>query len=152
VSGLPAVAEARPCGGPLAALVEGWDALVRCGWAGPVLVLACDMPLLRPELLALLGTWPTSQSVVPLVRGRPQWLCARYDAGTASGWSAAYAGGTRALRRAVDLSRVAWLGPDEWGSVASAEDFLDADTPRAMTAVSALLRGSDARPAPCATS
>ena len=52
VSGLPAVREDPPGAGPLAALGAGAAELARGGHAGPVLVLAVDMPFVTAGLLA----------------------------------------------------------------------------------------------------
>ena len=75
---LPSALEDPPGSGPLAALVAGADAL---GNAGPVLLLACDLPFVEEELLALLVHWPGSATVVPIdAAGVAQPVCARYSA------------------------------------------------------------------------
>jgi molybdopterin-guanine dinucleotide biosynthesis protein A len=152
VSGLDPVAEEERHQGPLAALATGHRALAARGARLDVVVLACDMPLLPLALVRLLALWPATGPVVPVVSGRPQWLCARYDGPTAAAWEGAMATGERALRHTVDQTRVTWLGPDQWGDVAGAQDFLDVDTPAALEAVSARLRASGARSAPSAAS
>ncbi|MBO0769553.1 MAG: hypothetical protein J2O48_12785, partial [Solirubrobacterales bacterium] len=44
------------------------------------LLIATDLPGLTLETLTRLATWPGAGSVVPLLRGEPQPLCARYGA------------------------------------------------------------------------
>ena len=74
---LTRVPEDPPGRGPLAALVAGADAL---GCAGPVVLLACDLPFVTEALLARLAGWPGSDSVVPVDRdGVLQPVCARYS-------------------------------------------------------------------------
>ncbi|HET6809541.1 MAG TPA: NTP transferase domain-containing protein, partial [Acidimicrobiales bacterium] len=79
-SGLASVSEDPPGSGPLVAIAAGWRALTERGHGGPVLVLACDLPLVDEEVLRLLAGWPGPASVVPVVAGRDQPLCARWSA------------------------------------------------------------------------
>ncbi len=117
-----------PGTGPLTAAVAGCEALERSGFSGPVLVLAADLPWLTPEVLAWLVGFPGSGSVVPVVAGRSQPLCAR--------WSLEDLGRAAALARQGERSVRAVFGPaarfaDEacWGAVAEPLAFADADTP-----------------------
>ena len=68
----------EPDPGPLAALAGGLAA-VR---GDPVIVLSADLPFVSPALVARLLTTlagaPEAEGCVPLVGGRPQWLCAAY--------------------------------------------------------------------------
>ena len=68
---------------PLAGILE---ALERA--AGPVLVCACDMPFVAPDLVADLAARPGT--VVPEAGGRLHPLLARYDPGAADALAAAY--------------------------------------------------------------
>lgn len=70
-----------PGTGPLTAVVAGREALERSGFSGPVLVLATDLPWLTPEVLSWLVGFPGGGSVVPVVAGRSQPLCARWSVG-----------------------------------------------------------------------
>jgi molybdopterin-guanine dinucleotide biosynthesis protein A len=64
-----------PDQGPLRGLYSGLRAMT-CAHA---LVLAVDLPFVRPELLAWLRAFPlTGELLVPLVEGIPQVLLARY--------------------------------------------------------------------------
>ncbi len=93
VSGLERPAESDSGEGPLVAIATGAVALRERGVGGPVIVLACDLPRLTGNALAAIATAPVAagSSLVPLLNGRPQPLCAR--------WSVA------SLDRAIELAR-----------------------------------------------
>ena len=128
-TGLPAVREDPPGAGPLAALEAGWAELRRRGHAGPVLVLAVDMPSVTAGLLRYLAERPGTATAVPWVGGHPQPMCARYAPGTLDLVAGAVAEGRRSLRELLMDTEVDWIGPDEWGTVTGEEGFADADTP-----------------------
>ena len=71
------VREDPPGEGPLAAIGAGWGALRELGYDGPVLVLAADMPLVDAPALRVLAD-ASGTTVVPVVDGIDQPLCARY--------------------------------------------------------------------------
>lgn len=129
-SGLDSVTEDPPGSGPLAALVAGSDALRAEGWAGPVIVLATDLPALSPSMITWLAEYPGGGSVVPVAAGRVQPLCARYspaDLGVAAGLVAAGRLAMTALLEATDPELVA---EQAWADAAGGVDVLaDADTP-----------------------
>ena len=117
VTNLRHVREEPAGSGPLAALLAGIDAL---GIRGPVLVLACDLPVVTAGALKRIVQWPGVASVVPVVDGRPVYVCARWsDAALAAG-RAAFASGESAMHvlAAIDAEFV------EGGA-----DFIDVDTP-----------------------
>lgn len=128
-SGLPAVREDPPFGGPLAALATGWQALRDRGHTGAVLVVACDLPLLDAPLLSLLASWPAEGSVVPVVDGRRQLLSARWSTGDLEAAAAAFAVGETALRRVPLGVGLVELEPSDWSAVAPATGIADVDTP-----------------------
>src|ERR1700686_1265029 len=70
------VREEPPGEGPLAAIAAGWDYLRAHGTPQPALVVAADLPLISSSLLRLLAEWPGDGSVVPVVDGIAQPLCA----------------------------------------------------------------------------
>jgi molybdopterin-guanine dinucleotide biosynthesis protein A len=78
LSGLWSLREEPPGAGPLAAVVAGWDALGD-GEYSAALVLAGDLPFISEPLLRLLVEWESARSVVPVVDGRDQPLCARWS-------------------------------------------------------------------------
>ncbi|HEV2310222.1 MAG TPA: NTP transferase domain-containing protein, partial [Acidimicrobiia bacterium] len=77
VSPLPAVREDPPGAGPLAAVATGATALHARRFAGPVLVLAVDLPFVDAGLLRWLAGAPGG-TLVPRIAGVAQSLCARY--------------------------------------------------------------------------
>jgi len=138
VSGLPAVADARH--GPLVALAAGLVFLSdshpprRQGiYAGaPVLLLACDLPLVDVGLLRWLAQHPAAGSVVPLAGDPPlpQPLCARWSARALAAVVGLVDAGERSLRPLVAGSDVTFIPPAEWQAVSGSADVLDdADTP-----------------------
>ncbi len=129
VSGLPAVREAPPGGGPLAALAAAGTWLRERGHHVPALLLAVDLPLVDEALLSWLRDRPGAPTVVLRVDGHLQPVCARYgpDAVVAAG--SLIAGGIRALHELFDVVEHDVVEADEWGVVASRDTFLDIDTP-----------------------
>ena len=121
-SGLPARREDPPGAGPLVAVAAGAQWLRNLGWGGAVIVVATDLPRLTAGFLAWLAGHPASRSVVPVVDGVPQTLCARYapaDLDVAVDLAAA---GRRAMRD--------FLEGIDWVAVAGDHDvLLDIDTP-----------------------
>ena len=129
-SGLPHVSEDPPGGGPLMAVAAGARELLRIGSTGPAVVLATDMPMLESGLVEWLAAYPDTRSVIPVVGGTAQPLCARYDRNALDAAMAITEAGARAMKdllRAVDHVLV---GPEEWGRCGISEAwFADADTP-----------------------
>jgi molybdopterin-guanine dinucleotide biosynthesis protein A len=129
VSGLPAIIEDPPGGGPLAALVAGRGILRELGHTGGALAIACDLPLLSESLLNLLVEWKSSGSVVPVVQGRPQPLCARWSAGDLDATQEMFMRGDRTLHQLLARPHLHLLGASEWCDAAHEEQFSDIDTP-----------------------
>ena len=128
-SGLAAIAEERPGEGPLPALVAGWSALSGAGHAGSVVVLACDLPLVTSAFIRWLAQYPGERSVVPLVEGRLQPLCARWSAPDLRRSVARAAHGARSFRELLDEMAPVIVSPREWAGVALPSALADADTP-----------------------
>ncbi len=128
-SGLPLAPEDRPGEGPLTAVVAGWRALTTEGHQGPVVVLACDLPRVSEPLLRLIAGQPGSGSVVPVVDGRPQPLCARFSASALGHGEVMVGAGRRSLGPLLEQADVRWLEPSQWSRVADGADFADVDTP-----------------------
>ncbi len=131
-SGLGALHEDPPGSGPLVALVAGAAALRAGGYEGPVLVVACDLPGLTGRVLTMLATWPGPASVVPVVAGQPQLLCARWSPGALASAAALVVSGERAMRSllaAPGPEGVELPGPDRWEPEVDERAFADADTP-----------------------
>jgi molybdopterin-guanine dinucleotide biosynthesis protein A len=128
-SGLAAIAEEHPGEGPLAALAAGWSALSRAGHGGSVVVLACDLPLVTSAFIHWLARYPGGRSVVPLVEGRLQPLCARWSALDLRRSVERAAHGARSFRELLDEMAPVTVGPQDWAGVALPSVLADADTP-----------------------
>jgi len=126
----PWVCESPPGAGPLAALGAGASALAADGYEGSALVLAVDLPGVDAAVLAWLVEHPAPATVVPIVDGMPQTLCARYGADALDAVPALLAAGERSLRALLAAVSVHEALIDEWGSVASPSAFADIDTPQ----------------------
>ncbi|MHB8378490.1 MAG: molybdenum cofactor guanylyltransferase [Acidimicrobiales bacterium] len=129
VSGLPATFEEPRGEGPLAAIAEGCRVLREKGHAGGALVVACDLPFLSERLLRFLRDWESPGSVVPIVRGRVQPLCARWGREDLDGARPLVNGGVRSLRHLATQPNVALLDESTWRDVVTEEQFFDVDTP-----------------------
>ncbi|MCJ7436959.1 MAG: NTP transferase domain-containing protein [Acidimicrobiia bacterium] len=125
----PSVSETPPGGGPLAALAAGASVLAARGYECAALVLAVDLPSIDAAVLAWLANHPAPATVVPVVDGMPQTLCARYGRDALGAVPARLAAGERSLRALLAAVLVHEAHVDEWGRVASAAAFADVDTP-----------------------
>ena len=92
----------HPAAGILAALEAA---------GGPVVVIACDMPFVPPQLLAVLARL-SAPAALPVVAGRPQPLLARYEPGAAPELESAVERDTP-MRDALAALDPVLLGPDE---------------------------------------
>jgi len=128
-SGLVATLEDTPGEGPLAGIIAGGRALRDTGHQGGAIVVACDMPFLSVALLRYLVEWDATGSVVPVVRGVPQPLCARWSAQDLDGAATYFDRGERSLRHLVTQPDVVLLDESHWRVVASEKVFSDVDTP-----------------------
>ena len=122
VSGLPAIVEPTPGRGPLVAFLAGVDAL---GVAGPVVMLACDIPLLDVALVDLVANWDGDGSVVPVLDGRNQHSCSRWSAVAIARGRVATDGSVRSMLG----DDTTLLGESVWRAVTAASGLVDADTP-----------------------
>ncbi|MBO0731648.1 MAG: formate dehydrogenase accessory sulfurtransferase FdhD [Acidimicrobiaceae bacterium] len=127
-SGLQAVADDRPGGGPLAAVATGARALHQRGWRGPVLLVATDLPALDDGTLAWLAGHPAPGAVVPTVGGRHQPLCARYQLADLRHAEQLLAEGKAAMRDLLDVTEVTYAEPPR------PEALADVDTPEEWAA------------------
>jgi molybdopterin-guanine dinucleotide biosynthesis protein A len=146
-STLRAVPDDRPGAGPLAAVATGVGALERAGWYGPAIVVATDLPRLDTGLLNWLADHPFDGSVVPVVAGRPQWLCARYDRASLAMTATSVAAGRRRMEDLTAGCLVHLAPPGEWGpAVATPLAPMDADTPAELAALTGDGEAEAARP------
>lgn len=129
VSGLEVVREEPPGEGPLVACAAGYRALLARGLDPrvPCLVVACDLPLLNASVLARLADWPGSDTVLPVLGGRAQPLCARWSAIDLGEAGRASERGERSLRKVPDRRTAVLATEAVWGADAAA--FSDVDSP-----------------------
>jgi molybdopterin-guanine dinucleotide biosynthesis protein A len=135
VSQLASVQE-RPMGqGPLAAILAGRARLLELGLSpgAPCLVVACDLPALSENVLRRLAETAGDASVLPVIDGVEQPLCARWSAADLDGAIDAFAGGERSLRRLPVRGTAVVVGEVEWGD--DALRLRDADTPEDLAAI-----------------
>jgi molybdopterin-guanine dinucleotide biosynthesis protein A len=129
VSGLRATWEEPRGEGPLAAVAAGWDVLGGRCHLGSALVLACDLPFVSEALLRLLATWDSIGSVVPVVRGTPQPLCARWGHDDLDDAARLVHAGERSLQHLALMPGVVLLAESAWSGVAEEREFADVDSP-----------------------
>ncbi len=134
---LPVAREEPPGGGPLAGLVAGWSWLAAIGVEGPVVVAACDLPRLSTRTVRWLLERPGSGSVVPVLGGRPQPLCARWSGPALARAALALAAGERSLRPLLRDPETTLVPVDDWPEEERVE-LVDADRPEDLAGLGPL--------------
>jgi molybdopterin-guanine dinucleotide biosynthesis protein A len=126
----------EPRQGPLSALIRGWADLPASWQDAWILGLACDLPLVDEVVLRSLLHYESPLSVVPLVMGSPQYLCARWTPERLRKFEYAVLAGERSFVRALTGAKdVAYvpastlLGSGGAMTVSSDMLFSDIDTP-----------------------
>jgi molybdopterin-guanine dinucleotide biosynthesis protein A len=128
-SGLESVLEDPPGAGPLAAVGAGVRSLRAAGYDGGALVLACDLPMISRDALEALARWPGKGSVVPVVGGSPQLLCARWSAPDLDAVEGMLAAGERAMKALLARPGVTMAAQPDWPDKLDARALIDVDTP-----------------------
>jgi molybdopterin-guanine dinucleotide biosynthesis protein A len=128
-SGLKAIAEEPVGQGPLFAACAALPALEAAGHRGPVLLLACDLAFVTAEDLALLAGWPGGSSVVPIVDGRPQPLCARWSHEDLLAATGLVQAGERSMKALLRRPGIVLVDRDQWAAGRADHVFADFDTP-----------------------
>ena len=125
-SGRAAVRDPAEGLGPLAGIAAGLDAVS----GDRVLVVACDMPLLRPALARrLLELAAGFEACVPVVEGFAVPTCAVYARALGERAHALVAAGQLAPRALLAGARVRFVGAEELRDVdPELESFRDCDT------------------------
>jgi molybdopterin-guanine dinucleotide biosynthesis protein A len=134
-SGLTAVAEQPPGRGPLVAACAARRALRAVGHSGPVLLLACDLAFVAAGDLVLLSRWPGPASVVPVVDGRPQPLCARWSPEDLDAASALVRAGERSMKALLHRPGIVFVDEERWPTGRARHVFADFDTPSDLAAL-----------------
>lgn len=128
-TGLPVVADRRPGCGPLAG-IETAFAESASDW---ILIAACDMPLIEPEVLESLwrSVRDDAQAVWPRTPdGRVHPLCALYHRRAAARVTAALDAGRFKVRDAFDPGAVVLVGVPEIDNVNTPEEWAAFQTRR----------------------
>lgn len=128
-TGLVATREDPAGEGPLAAVAAGRALLRDRGSLGAALVIACDLPFLDEALLRFLITYDAPGTVLPVVEGRAQPLCARWAADDLDAASGLLARGVRSLRHLERGPDTTLVDESGWGRVTNARAFCDVDSP-----------------------
>ncbi len=128
-SGLACAPESHPGSGPLAALADGVTALRATGFLGPALVLSTDLVAIDTASLMTLANWPGTGSVVPLLGGRPQPLCARWSGADLDAARELVAAGERSMQALLARSGITLTGAIDPARLR------DADTPEELDAL-----------------
>ncbi|MBX5449547.1 MAG: molybdenum cofactor guanylyltransferase [Thermogemmatispora sp.] len=132
------VVDLVPDQGPLMGLYSGLLAV----HAPQTIVLAVDLPLLSPRLLAWLLSLPVQDEslCVPLVDQRPQVLLARYPRSLLNSIARLLAEGRRNPRSLLEVAPVRWLPEEELRSLdPELHSFLNVNTPQDWQALEKLL-------------
>lgn len=122
------VSEGIPGGGPFLAVVDGWAVVSRVA-RRPVVVCACDLPVVDRSFLAWLATTGGRRSVVPVLGGEPQPLCARWSAEDLDRMTVLAVAGARSFRPLYDQLDADLPGPEIWRQAGVLGGPDDVDTP-----------------------
>jgi len=98
----------------------------------PCLVVACDLPRLTRSVLDTLATWPSAGSILPVIGGMAQPLCARWSWEDLANAASAFHSGSRSLRQFPNRARATMLDESIWG--AQRDAFVDVDCPQDLLA------------------
>ncbi len=124
--------------GPLAALAAGMRHLAEADLCGPVLLLACDLPFVTPELLSLVARQlGDAGAAVPVKEGRLQPLAACYAPLALAAAESQVAREELSMRALMENIAVRRVEPEVWGRVAGPGALTDVDTPADLRAANA---------------
>ncbi len=145
ITGFRSIQETPLSAGPLAALSAGAEALRRAGSRAPALVLACDLPFVTAKVLEVLARWPGNRSVVPVIDGWPQPLCARWSPEDLIAAANLVRRGARSMRALLETATVELIDESRWPGRFDQQAFTDIDTPADLQRLGLL--GRDRAPA-----
>ena len=117
-----------PGQGPVQGILSAFRALP----ASPLLVLACDLPLITQAHLAFMAEDLPSgvHARIPLLEGKPQPLWALYDAQCHEFFERSWSQGIRSMWEVVETLDIQWVRADQLhGKGLDLEAFADFDTP-----------------------
>jgi molybdopterin-guanine dinucleotide biosynthesis protein A len=137
-TGLFSVDDSRE--GPLAAFAAGMGALAVRGHEGPVLLVACDLPLITAPLLRFIAnSLGPADAAVPVAGDQDQPLCACFAARAAGVAARLAQNGSRSMRDLIAELSVRRIPANEWDHIAPPSALLDVDTPEELEFVIRIL-------------
>ena len=129
ITGIQSICEQPRGAGPLAAMVAGGRYLCKLGHSGSLLVVACDLPLVNEAVFRMLADWPGTSSVVPMVEGTPNPLCARWSMDDLALGEGVLLEGYRSVHALIERCEVVFADKDSWPPGVKDAHMSDADTP-----------------------
>lgn len=124
--------------GPLVAILAGLEAT-----SAPVAVaVACDLPLVQPELLRLLAGRAEAGAtfVAPVHEGEPQLLCSAWRGDATPLVRARVEAGDRAVRDMLDAPGTELVPPEVWREAdPEGRSFVNVNTPEDLAEARAIL-------------
>jgi molybdopterin-guanine dinucleotide biosynthesis protein A len=125
--GLPILGDAVAGVGPLGGITTA----LRATQSEVCLVLACDLPLVRPDLLrALIREARGADAAVPRTQDGDHPLCAVYARTGLAQAEAQIEAGDYKVTRFLERIRTRWVGPETWGKAdPDGLSFVNVNTP-----------------------
>jgi molybdopterin-guanine dinucleotide biosynthesis protein A len=132
ITGIQSIWEQPRSAGPLAAMVAGGMYLRELGHCGSVLVVACDLPVVNEAVFRMLVDWPGTSSVVPIIEGVCNPLCARWSTDDLSVAEHVLQEGFRSMHALIERCDVTLADKGSWPPDVEDVHMMDADTPHEM--------------------
>lgn len=133
-------------GGPLFAIAKAYTYLLAAKAITDrthILVLAGDIPMVKPSTLKRLAQWPTQDSVVPLINSEEQYLIARWSPASLAKACELVSQGVSRASAAIDATPTMKVTYDSLGLQTEIE-FYDIDTKEDLGIISQFsLRNTD---------
>ena len=122
--------------GPLGAIVFGFKYLNKLGYVGPIMVLSCDLPFIDYRALNFINLSSKDKSVIPVIGGTKQPLCAKWSIDDLSFGSELYANKERSLKWFPITEGVLLNDNSVWEQFGGSINFKDVDTVEDMKYIS----------------
>jgi molybdopterin-guanine dinucleotide biosynthesis protein A len=132
ITGMQSIQEEPPNGGPLAAMVAGARQLRKLRQTGSALVVACDLPLVNEAVFRMLAGWPGTSSVVPIIDGVCNPLCARWSIDDLLAGEQVLLEGFRSVQALLERCDIVFAEKGNWPHEVRKAHMTDADTPDEM--------------------
>jgi molybdopterin-guanine dinucleotide biosynthesis protein A len=106
--GLPLIGDVVESGGPMSGIYSA----LRCTAADRALVVACDMPFIKQELIGYITSVTAGDAVMPVFDGKPQPLPAAYSSSALGTMEEMLMSGNRSLIGLIDKIDVKFIDED----------------------------------------